>query len=539
MQRSHWIIAALVLLAVVLAGCVPAPTTAPTAAPPTVASAVAPATAPPAPTATRAAAQPTQGGTLQVIVPSDLAPKTIVNSISPVNVWILGGVYETLTRYRVDRLEPEPVLAESWQFSSDYTKLTVKLRRDVKFHSGRAFTAADVKWNIERVADPKAASQLLNFAKWVTKIETPDDATVILTFDKPRPSIFDMFENLFIADSQTYQETQDGKAFIGTGAFKFKEWVPGDHYTLVRNADYRRKDRPYLDQVNIKIIPDKQTQLINLQTGAADIATNLEPRDLRDLKGNAKYQVVIPPVWGTKWGVGLDVAAAPFNDKRARQAMGYLIDRKRIIDTQLFLEEPIQLPWPQSSPAYFADLTTRYSYDFNKAKELWTQATGGASVTVPITVCTCYPETHGIVEVLQAELAKLGAKATIEKLESPQYVQRLSSAKFNGIWAGIFGWVNKTPSSLFVQSFAYRVPNAQNYDTPEYRQVIDATLNTTDPAELTKVYRHLDEILLEEAFVFPVASANRPMGGLATVKGVTLSRDTIPVLEEFWKASQP
>ncbi len=536
-KKNYWVIAALVLVVLILAACAPAPT--PAATPTTAPPAVVPTATKPAPTATAAPPQPTKGGKLQVIVPADITPKTLVNALSPVNVWVLGGVYETLTRYRLDRLEAQPVLAESWQFSSDYAKLTFKLRRDVKFHSGRPFTSADVKWNVERVADPKAASQLLNFAKWVVQVDTPDDATVVVTFDKPRPSILDMFENLVMADRETYQALLDGKTFNGTGPFKFKEWVPGDHHTLVRNTDYRVKDRPYLDEVNVRVVPDKQTQLINLHTGAADLATSLESRDLKDLKGNPKYQVVIPPVWGTKWGVGIDVNAPPFNDKRARQAVAYLLDRKRIVETQLFLEEAIQLPWHQSSPAYFADLSTRYAYDFNKAKELWTQATGGASVNVAITVSTAYPETFGIVEVLQAELAKLGAKATIEKLEHAQYLQRLSGAKFNGIWAGIFGWVNKAPSTLFVQSFAYRVPNAQNYDTPEYRQVIDATLTTTDPAELTKVYRRLDEILLEEAFVLPVASANRPMGALATVKGVTLTRDTVPVLEEFWKATQP
>jgi peptide/nickel transport system substrate-binding protein len=481
--------------------------------------------------------QPAKGGKLQVVVPSDITPKTLVNAISPTNAWVLGGVYETLTKYRTDRLEAQPVLAESWQFSADFSRITFKLRGDAKFHSGRPFTAADVKWNIERVGDPKSASQLLNLAKWVKQVDTPDNTTAVVQFDNPRPSALDLFENLVMADRDSYQDSLDGRSFIGTGPFKFKEWVPGDHYTMVRNAEYRRVDRPYLDEVNARIVPDKQTQLINLQTGAADLGTNLEPRDLKGLMGDPKYQAVIPPVWGTMWGIGVDVKAPPFTDKRARQAIAYLLDRRRIVDTLLFLEEPIQLPWPKSSPAYFDDLATRYNYDFEKARQLWAQATGGGTVAVPITVSTSYPETFGIVDILQAELAKLGVKSSVEKLEHTQYLQKLSGAKFNGLWAGIYGWVNLTPSTLFVQSFAFRVPNASNFDTPEYRQVVGATLNTTDLAELAKVYRKLDEILLDECFTIPVASAGRPQGALASVKGITMSRDGIPMLGEYWKGA--
>jgi peptide/nickel transport system substrate-binding protein len=107
-----------------------------------------------------------------------------------------------------------------------------------------------------------------------------------------------MFENLLMADHETYQDSIDGKQFVGTGPFKFKEWVPGNQYTLVRNPDYRLPNRPYLDEVNIKIVPDKQTQLINLQTGTADIATNLEARDLKSLASDSKYQVIVSPTWG-------------------------------------------------------------------------------------------------------------------------------------------------------------------------------------------------------------------------------------------------
>lgn len=491
----------------------------------------------PAAAAPTTKAGPVRGGTLRVLAGADLSPRIMVDALSPVNVWALGGVFETLTRYPLDSLEPQPVLAESWKFAPDRTALTLTLRSGVTFHGGRPFTSADVKWNIERIQDPKSGSQLLNFGKWITRVDTPDPRTVVLTFDQARPSIFDMIENLFIADRESYDALRGGKSFVGTGPFTLKSWTPGDGYVLARNAAYWQKDRPYLDEVTVKVVPDKQTQLINLQSGAADVATTITQRDLKALGTDAKYQVVVPPVWGTMWGMGLDVKAFPFADKRARQAIAYLVDRKRIIESQLPLEEPIQLPWPKSSPAHFDDLAARYKYDAARAKELWTQATGGKAVEVPITLSLAYPETHGIAELLQAELGKLGATATIAKLEPAQYSQKLSTAAFNGIWMGIFAWMNKTPSTLFVQSFAYRVPNAQNFDSPEYRAAIAGTLSAADPSEQKKVYRQLDEILLDEAFVIPVCSANRPLAATAAVKGIVLSRDTVPVVGDLWRGA--
>ncbi len=480
---------------------------------------------------------PVRGGRLRVLAGADLSPRIMVDALSPVNVWALGGVFETLTRYPLDSLEPKPVLAESWKFSADRSSLTLTLRGGVSFHSGRPFTSADVKWNVERIQDPKSGSQLLNFGKWVKQIETPDPRTVTLVFDQARPSIFDMIENLFIADRESYDALRSGKSFVGTGPFTLKSWTAGDSYVLARNTAYWQKDRPYLDEVTVKVVPDKQTQLINLQTGAADVVTTILQRDLKALMGDAKYQVVVPPVWGTMWGMGLDVKAFPFGDKRARQAIAHLVDRARIIDTQLPLEEPIQLPWPKSSPAYFDDLAARYKYDGTRAKELWAAATGGKAVDVPITLSLAYPETHGIAELLQAELTKLGAKATIAKLEPAQYSAKLSKAEFNGIWMGIFAWMNKTPSTLFVQSFAYRVPNAQNFDTPAYREAIAGTLAAADAAQQKKVYRQLDEILLDEAFVIPVTSANRPLAAAAAVKGIGLSRDTVPIVGDIWRTA--
>jgi len=481
--------------------------------------------------------QPVRGGTLRVLASSDLAPATVINSLNPANYWLNSAVHERLIDYRpAQALDPQPQLAESWAFSPDYTSLTFKLRSGVKFHTGRPLTSEDVKWNIELRGDPKTASQLLGVAKWVQKVETPDAQTVVCRLDRPRPAVLDLFHGMFIGDPETHQETMDGKNFVGTGPFKFKEWVPGDHWTMVRNPDYWQKDRPYLDEITVRVIPDNSTKLINLQTGEADVAVVLEPRDAKDLLNDKNYAVLTAPVMYNCWYVGIDVKNPYFSDKRARQAISYLLDRQRIVDTILFFGEATQLVWDKNSPAYTPELAHTQDYNPAKAKDLLAQAGVPSGITVTHTCPTGYAESHAFSEILQAELAKLGIKSSIEKIDSGPFIQKLSAAQFGGFFSSGVGFMNMTPSNLFVFSYPYRIPNASNFDTPEYRQLLTDISETVDEAELKKIYVKMNQYLLDQSFMIPIASMERPMIATAKVKGLHYNRSAFPVLVNTWKS---
>jgi peptide/nickel transport system substrate-binding protein len=439
--------------------------------------------------------------------------------------------------YRSDKLEAEPELAESWQFSADYQSLTLKLRRGVQFHTGRPFTSADVKWNLERVADPKTGASSMNMARLVQAIEMPDESTAVLHFGQPCPSALDLFESIYIADSETLQEMEDGKRFVGTGPFTFKEWVPGDHFTLVRNPDYWQKGLPYLAEITARVLPDAQAQLLNLQTGAADVATSLEPRDIKDLQNDEAYSLVINAVTAAAWYVGVNVQMPPFGEKRVRQAVAYLLDRKRIVDTQLFFGQPTVLPWDKTSPAYTPELADKYQYNPTKAKDLLASAGVAEGTPASITIVAGQPSSLAIAELLQEELSKVGFKSTVEKLGTAEYVQKLNSAQFGGLWISSVGSIHMSPSTLFLTSFTYRVPNSSNFDTPEYRKLIDDVLRTTDATELKNIYRQINELWLEECFVIPIASVERPTVTTAKVKGLTINRSGRPVVLSAWKTT--
>ena len=179
-----------------LAACTPAPSA--STPPATVSAGAQPAGGAPAATsapAANAAAQPKSGGTLRIGAAMD------VNRLDP--HFRLGDVYyqvyDRLTQYDQTHT-PQPMLAESWDVSSDFTQIKFVLRKGVQFHNGRELDAAAVKFNSERARD--LPNTQLDEAKWWTAIETPDKYTVVFKSDKPRPTAFDFFEYLNIAEPQ-------------------------------------------------------------------------------------------------------------------------------------------------------------------------------------------------------------------------------------------------------------------------------------------------------------------------------------------------
>ena len=166
------------------------------------------------------------------------------------------------------------MLAESWDVSGDLTQLKLNLRKGVQFHSGREFTSADVEYNLMRVRNPQLAGIVGGLApqsNWWTSIDASDPYTVILKSDMPRPGMFDFLELFNILDKDTMEGPDAKTKAVGTGPFRFVEWVQGDHFTFTRNPNYWQSGHPYLDGITVKILSDAQTQIAALEAGAGPI----------------------------------------------------------------------------------------------------------------------------------------------------------------------------------------------------------------------------------------------------------------------------
>lgn len=512
-----------------IAACGPiTPSSAPTAnAPASATSQVSVATTAAKPS-TASAAQPTKGGSLRVGMVGDAArlDGQLVTTIDA--TW---AAFDRLTAYD-QNLKPQPMLAESWEFSSDFKQLKLHLRKGVQFHSGRELTSEDVKWNIEYVRDPKvAAGALILQSKWFSSVETPDKYTAVLVSEQPRPAVFDFFEFFDIVDKDSAPAMQ---TLVGTGPFKFVEWVQGDHFLFKRNENYWRSGLPYLDEVRISIHPDGQAMMVALESAQLDVADAPPLADFARLGKDPGY---------TSWTVpantnviGVNTTLPPTDNKLVRQALNYAIDRKRIVDTVYKgTGTPEDLPWESNSLAYDATKNNAYAFDVEKAKSLLAQA-GVSNLEFDLVTTTGVQETDQLAQLYQASLASLGIKLNIKPYQTATYLDQINNHKYTGAYIGGIAYAAMEPVTRMANSRHLDPSGNSNtgFTSPEYVNLFNMASAEPDTDKRKTLYAQVNDLMLDQSFVMPINSAPARMLTRAAVHDIGLSQHGAFLFNTAW-----
>jgi peptide/nickel transport system substrate-binding protein len=499
----------------------PAATTAPVSKP---AEAAKPADAakPAAPAATAApaaaqkpAGQPKSGGTLRVGQVGDIA--TLDATFTPGSADTIWGIHDRLTAYD-DKFQPQPMLAESWELSSDSKQIKFNLRKGVQYHSGRELTSADVDYNIKRVQGGKSFNgQIEKQSKWWTTIEMPDKYTIVLKSEAARPTLFDFFEYLNIQDKDTLEGPDAKSKGVGTGPYMLKEWVQGDHITLTKNKNYWQSGNPYLDGIEVKILSDTQSMVAQMEAGALDFIITPPLTDLNRLKSDAKYQTLLNNNSGAVTVIGMSVPKPPFDKKEVRQALNYALDRKRYAESILLgTGSPTVLPWTSTSPGYDASKNTGYGFDLEKAKALLGQA-GVTSLEMDALVQANNAEVLAFSQVYQADLSKLGIKMNIQKLEQAAWLDQVNKVTYRGIWLGGIAFAQLEPATTFQNSRGLDpTANSSGFVQDKYTQLVTAANAEPDKAKRKDLYNQLNDLFIDESFLMVLSTT--PARALATSK---------------------
>ncbi len=388
-------IAMLALIAISCAAPSPAPTPAPTSAAPQ----------PPAPTA---AAGPKRGG--KVVMAMWQSPTTLNNLlnsqtvIQEVRQFVAEGLTKSLPDgTRVPVLAKEVPSTQNGGVSADGKTITYKLKEGVLWSDGQPFTCEDVKFHWQAVMTPGVGVTSTTGYRDIETVECPDPLTAVIKFKNfyaPYLTLFGIPYGWIIPKSAGDPKDMKNWAYnrkpIGTGPFKVDEWVADDHVTLSRNEKYREKDKPYLDQVIIRIVPSSDVALQLLASGEIDIMWNNTEADIPQLRKmtGVKMQSPLQPggerlylnLAENKDGSDLTKSHAILSDLRVRQAIAYGINKQRIIDTLLFgLVKPGS---GEANAGYFDCSKTvgPYPYDVAKAKKLlddagWVPGSDGIRVS--------------------------------------------------------------------------------------------------------------------------------------------------------------
>lgn len=403
---------------------------------------------------------------------------------------VYGNIFDGL--YDRDRNgTPQPSLALSYKLIDDLT-WEFKLRPGVKFHNGEDFNADAVKFTYERTANPDFKTGWRNYVRPFQSAEVVDSLTVRIKTSSAFPGFLGQLAILPIVPPKYVQE-KGVEAFkknpVGTGAYKFVEWVPGTRIVLEANDQYWR-GAPKVMRYIIRPIPEVSTRLAELESGGVDIAIDVQPDQADRVKSNPKTTVLgaqanRPMVLQINTRSGNPA----LKDKRVREALNLAIDRDLLVD-KLLRGQATKLNAQAGTPAYFGynpDLKVP-SYDPAKAKRLL-QDSGRLGLEIKFhTPSGRYPLDKETVEAMAAQLTEVGFRPTVIPLEVARYVQMLQTREIGDlVYIGVGS--NDLDMGQGMSTFFTSKSVWSQYENPELDALLSKGLIEMDPQKRSAAYQ--------------------------------------------------
>ncbi|TGV03079.1 glutathione ABC transporter substrate-binding protein GsiB, partial [Mesorhizobium sp. M00.F.Ca.ET.186.01.1.1] len=243
---------------------------------------------------------------------------------------VQSAMFEGLLIYDKD-LKLIPGLSTEYSVNEDSTEYTFKLRQNVKFHDGTPFNAQAVKINFDRMSNQDNNLRAYRNYKYIKSTEVVDDYTVKVTLNQPFSAMINKFTTGIISPAALEKYGKEiSKNPVGTGPYKFVEWVQGDHLTVELNQDHWNKGAAKVGKIVYKPVPENGSRVAMLKTGEADVIYPLPEQQAETLGGAEGVKVERTPSTITRY-VSINMLKKPFDDLRVRQAINYAVDKDAFI----------------------------------------------------------------------------------------------------------------------------------------------------------------------------------------------------------------
>lgn len=409
-----------------------------------------------------------------------------------------------------EKLEVEPDLAASWQTSKDGKIWTFKLRRDVKWHDGAPFTADDVVFTYNAILNPKVNSVRRSdfmIDGQPIKFQALDKYTFQAVLPAPfAPFLVRMGMGIIpkhLLAGKDLNTADFNRHPVGTGPFKFKEWVSGDHVTVVRNPDYFR-GTPKLAGIKFKMIPDENSQLVALEADEIDEA-GIPPKDYQRIKSKPGINVYDYPVLQYTY-LGLNLANPKFADRRVRQALAYATDKNQLVELiHKGFATPAYAPSAPISWAYNANVP-KYEYDPEKAKQLLKEA-GVNNLEFTIIGNQGNKEREKAAVILQQQYKKVGVNVKVRLLEWSALLKIINAPKGpKDFEAVLMGWSLGLDPDAYSIWHSSQYPagfNFNKYSNKKVDELLKTGRTTIDRSSRKKVYAQIwQEIVADQPYIF-------------------------------------
>ncbi len=462
------------------------------------------------------------GGTLRVYH-RDNPPSASLHEETTVSVNLpFMGLYNNLVMFdpskRHNSLETiVPDLAKSWSWDGTGTKLTFKLHEGVKWHDGKPFTANDVKCNFDMLAGKIRQDEFRKNPRkiWyhnLDEVVVNGDYEVTFKLKEPQPAFIMLLAAGYTPVYACHVSQRDMRTKpVGTGPFKFAEFRRGELIRLVRNPDYFKKGRPYLDAIEMKIIENRSTRILAFVVGDFDMtfANDITVPLLKDVRAQAPNAVCDLAPTGVSVNLIVNQASPPFDNPDIRKAMALAIDRKAF--TTILSEGKASiggamLPPPAGEWGLPPDLLAElpgYGDDVEKnlatARKIMEGLGYGAGKPLKVKVATRNISIYrDPAVILIDQLRKIHIDAELENVDTPQWFPKITRKDYQ-VGLNLTGVGVDDPDVNLVENYTCKSErNYTEYCNPEVDRLIFAQSKETDAAKRRQIVWEVERKLVED-----------------------------------------
>ena len=440
---------------------------------------------------------------------------------------VLANISQCLVRFKHGTTEAEPCLATSWTISSDGLTYTFKLRAGVRFHDGTPLDAQAAAFSFLRQMDKSHPAHLpdATFAYWsamfnmITAVEVVDPMTLRLRLREPHAPLL---ASLCIPAAHLISpKFIDQRHPVGTGPFRFVEWVPNERIVLEANPDYW-EGKPKTERLIFKVVPDSATRLIQLQTGQIHAMDGIDPNGLSIIRSDHSLKLLTAPGLNICY-LAFNCQKPPFDNKDLRRLIASAIHKKDIIDAVYRGAAIIaKNPLPPFIAGHNDTIPDQMTPDIDRPLPVITRPLRLEVMTNPRPYL---PNPLRAAEMIKADIEKAGIKVEIVPNEWGSHLDRTHHGEHE---MALMGWVGDTGDAdnfLYVlldkdTAIVGSALNISFWKNDSYHDLMLAARRELDPEKRAGLYRKAQEIVFEEAPMVPLAHAESLMACRANVDGI-------------------
>lgn len=514
-------------------------------------------------------AGPPEKPTGQIVVGFSQEP-TVFNPLMPrneVDEGVMLSLFDPMFRINPEG-EAVPILASevpsvaNGGISEDGLEWRVKLRDDVKWHDGEAFTAEDVKFTLELIVDPDFRSWRTLGHNLVRDITVVSPTEITWRMEEPFAPYMSILAETMILPRHILEPEADrntapfNQAPVGTGAFKWGERVAGDHIELVANTDYFR-DGPYIERLIYKYIPDLTVLYTQFKSGDIDIIglQYISPDNYAEAKDLPGKVVTVVPTSSIEC-ILFNMERPQLQEKAVREALYAALDKQTIIDALYYgLPTPTESYLPQQSYYYNPNLPD-HEYNLEKAAKMlddagWMPGADGIREKDGVKLSFSNSTTSGnhlreqAQQFIQQSLAQIGVELTISNLPpAVMWGDYWTNSKFDSVIVGLV-FTSGTDPDVTARFHSGEIPaksgrgsNNAQFENPELDKLLEEGVKIFDPEARKEIYMEIQELIREELVILPIFQyatvRGRKEGIEGVVPNINVKIDTWNTADYYW-----